>query len=49
MFYSFAALYSLEVKLMESVMNDSDVVPLEMESKLFVEDLHFYTHLLSVF
>ena len=49
LFYAFAALYSMEVKLMETTKkNQDDEVSTGMESQLFPEELPFYTCLLSV-
>ena len=46
--YAFAALYSLEVKLVEKTKSQrEDTVPTELESRLFIEDLSFYTYLLQ--
>ncbi len=47
LFYAIAGLYTLEVKLMEMVNRQrEDTIPAEMESRLFKEELPFYTYLL---
>ena len=49
LFLAFAALYSIEVKLMEKVKKDSNnKVESGQESKLFEEKVSFYTYNLSV-
>lgn len=49
LFYAFAALFLMEVKLIEAVRKTpNDMVPPTMESHLFAEELSFYTYLLSV-
>ncbi len=49
LFYAFAALYSMEVKLLETInKSQNDTVPTGMESQLFTESLPFYTYLLRV-
>ena len=49
LFLAFAALFSLEIKLMESVrMSNDDAVPMSLESHLFMEQLPFYTYLLRL-
>lgn len=48
LFFAFAALYSLEIKLMASVRMNNETVPTSLESHLFTEHLTFYTYLLRV-
>lgn len=49
LFYAFAALFTLETKLMEKMFTDKDdTVSSEMESKLFTNEVSFYTTLLSI-
>ena len=49
MLFSFAALYSLEVKRMETVMKERNECILSgMGNRLFEEDVSFYTCVLSV-
>ena len=46
---AFAALFIIEVKLMETVSRDNgETVPLKLESQLFKEKLPFYTYYLNV-
>lgn len=48
-FIAFSALYSLEVLLMTTLFSEQEKpISVELESKLFDEDLPFYTKLLSV-
>lgn len=48
LFYAFAGLYTLEVKLMETCNRQrKETIPTEMESRLFKEELTFYTYLLQ--
>lgn len=48
LFYAFAGLYTLEVKLMGiSNRQGKETIPAEMESRLFKEELTFYTYLLQ--
>ncbi|HAM14815.1 MAG TPA: hypothetical protein DCP91_02920 [Eggerthellaceae bacterium] len=49
LFLAFSGLYSLEVKLMETAyMHGETMTSTDLESRLFLEDLPFYTHLLRV-
>lgn len=48
LFYAFAALFILESKLMVLLRNENDTVSTSLESKLFVDELPFYTVLLRV-
>ena len=47
--YAFAALFSLEIKLLETMRKDeNDMVSTSMESRVFTEEVSFYTYLLRV-
>ena len=48
LFYAFAALFILERKLMEEMQTGKETVSTSLKSKLFVDELPFYTVLLSV-
>ncbi len=49
LFYAFSALFILEVKLMEITRTDiNDIIPTELESKLFTDQQSFYTVLLRI-
>ena len=49
LFYTFAALFILEVKLMEETKTGADdTVPVGLESKLFTDKPSFYTFLLNI-
>lgn len=48
LFYAFAALFSLEIRLMETAKKQDDTISVGMESQLFSEHLSFYTYLLRV-
>ena len=48
LFYAFSALFILDVKLMEKHRLSKEIIPVELESKLFTDQLSFYTYLLCV-
>lgn len=48
LFYAFSALFILDVKLMEKHRMSKETIPVEFESKLFTDQLSFYTYLLCV-
>lgn len=48
LFHAFAALFILERMLLEQIGTRKDKLSIEMESKLFIDNLPFYTVLLSV-